>query len=506
MNPTVSLRGLSKSFGGSRALVDVSLDFAPGEIHGLLGQNGSGKSTLIKVLSGYHEPDSGTAVVRGQALKLPLSPRELRRLRIEFVHQDLGLAPTMSILENLRIGRYTRGLGGRIRWRAERHKTRELLRRFELSLDPNTRVSQLSQAERSIVAIMRAVQDVEEREEPGLLVLDEPTASLPANEVEMLFVMMRRVAAWGWAVLFVTHDVGEVFAITHRVSVLRDGRHVATRRTSDLDEAELVRLIIGRDLGALYPDTTSHAAGTVVQVRGLSGKAVEDVSFDVLKGEILGITGLVGAGYDELPYLIFGAHAPQSGVVVVGKETIASPNPVRSKRVGVALLPADRHELSAVPRATVKENVTMPWLRSFSRGLRLDHRAERTSVEQVLNRFQVRPPDPERPLFTLSGGNQQKALLARWIEMRPKVLMLHEPTQGVDVGARQGIFEILRDAAGRGTSIIYASVEYEDLARVCDRVLVFRRGRLAANLSGDALTHDQILAQCYQPARDGVGS
>jgi ribose transport system ATP-binding protein len=309
---------------------------------------------------------------------------------------------------------------------------------------------------------------------------------------------MRRVAGTGCAVLFVTHDVAEAFAIMDRVTVLRDGRRVATRKAGELEEAELIRLIVGRDLGDVYPQVETHVAGAVMEVSGLNGAVARDVAFSVGEGEVLGLTGLVGAGHDEVPYLLYGATPPRSGTIVVDGRPIGAPSPARCKRARVALLPSDRQHLSAIPAATVGENVTLPRLETFRRGPRLDHRAERTAVEQVLRRFDVRPPHPDRPFVNLSGGNQQKALLGRWIEMGPRVLLLHEPTQGVDIGARQGIFEILRGAAGGGTSIVYSSSEYEDLAHVCDRVLVFRRGRVIADLRGDALTHDQILSRCYQ--------
>jgi ribose transport system ATP-binding protein len=504
--PILSIRDVSKSFGSTRALDRVSIDVGPGEIHALLGQNGSGKSTLIKILSGFHASDDGSVELRGEPLQLPLPAAELRRLGLAFVHQELGLVDTLSVLENVRVGRFETGVGWRIRWRSERARTRALLRRFDLDVDPRTPVGSLGRTERAIVAIIRALDDMRTLageggpDRGGLLVLDEPTASLPEDEVRLLFETMRRVTESGSSVLFVTHRLEEVLAVCDVVSVLRDGRHVATERTRALDEPRLIELILGRPLDALYPDVEHEAAEPVLEVAGLGGATVRDVSFRVRSGEIVGLTGLVGAGYDEVPYLVYGARRATEGVVTIGGDAVGAASPHRARRLGVALLPGDRQRQAGIPRATVKENVTLPVLRRYSRLGRLEHRRERRDVRGVLERFRVRPPDPDRPLASLSGGNQQKALLARWVETRPRVLLLHEPTQGVDVGSRRDIFELLQGAVAGGTAVVYASAEHEDLAHLCDRVLVFRRGRLARELSGAGLTKQSIASACYAAA------
>jgi len=401
------------------------------------------------------------------------------------------------VVENLRVGRYETGFGGRINWGEERRRAHEQLRRFGLELDARTPLRALSQTERVIVAVMRALQDVEVRGGTGLLVLDEPTSSLPVDEVELLFGAVRNVVRSGSGVLFVTHDIDEVFQISDRVTVLRDGRVVATLDRTAIDSQGLIKLIVGRELVDLYPPSTGHEATTVMKVSTLSGDVSRDVSFSLRKGEILGLTGLVGAGHDEVPYLISGAKAPTSGEIAIDGRPLGSLSPERSTAAGIGLLPSDRQRQSGVPGATVKENITLPDLNSFRRGFRLDHRRERTAVEQVLDMFHIRPREPDRPFYTLSGGNQQRAVLARWLRMNPRVLLLHEPTQGVDVGARSGIFQILHESAAKGTSFVYASAEYEDLAHVCDRVLVFRHGRGVSELEGDRLRHDVIISHCY---------
>jgi ribose transport system ATP-binding protein len=497
--PILAVEGLTKAFGGTRALIDVSLDVRPGEVHALVGQNGSGKSTLIKILSGYHVADAGAVAIRGSPMRLPPPPSELRRLGIAFVHQDLGLVETMSVVENLRVGRYETGFGRRILWKRERMRTKSLLRRLGLDIDPDVPVARLSQAERVIVAVMRALQDVEDHAESGLLVLDEPTSALPAGEVESLFSSIRRVVGSGAGVLLVTHDVDDVFRVSDRVTVLRDGRRVATEDTASLSEHALITLIVGRELGELYPPSSAAGQGTLLEVKDLSGQVAHDVSFTLRSGEVLGLTGLIGAGHDEVPYLIYGA-SNGTGTIELDGRPLGTPSPERCKDAGIVLVPTDRKRRSTIPAATVAENVTLGALSSFTRGPRLDHRLERTAVEEALRLFQVRPADPGRPLLTLSGGNQQKAVLARWLRLEPRVALLHEPTEGVDVGARRGIFEILLGAVARGTSVVYASAEYEDLAHICDRVLVFRRGRVVSELEGDQLRHDVIAARCYATA------
>jgi ribose transport system ATP-binding protein len=494
--PILTVRGLAKAFGNTRALDGVSLDVAPAEIHALLGHNGSGKSTLIKLLSGYHAPDAGSVAIRGEEVSLPLAAVEQQRLGLRFVHQDLGLVPSISVLENLRVGRFETRAGGRIAWRAERARTRELLRRFDLDVDPDAPVARLSQTERAIVAVLRGLQDMDELG-GGLVVLDEPTASLPANEVHRLFDAMRRVTEQGSSVLFVTHRVDEVLEICDRASVLREGKLVATVRVAELDAAGLVRLIVGRDLGDLYPDAVHSTAGTVLSAEAISGAVVREATFSVREGEILGLTGLLGAGHDEVPYLLFGADPLAGGAIVDAEHGPLHPSPESSLAAGIALLPADRLRLAGIPRATVRENITLPALKAYRRRRGLDRARERRDAADVVRRISVVPADTEANLGALSGGNQQKALLGRSVLTRPRVLLLHEPTQGVDIGARQTIFEVLQESAAAGTSVVYSSVEYEDLAHLCDRVLVFRNGRIATELSGAALTHEAIVEASY---------
>jgi ribose transport system ATP-binding protein len=487
------------TFGSRTVLSDFGVDLRGGQVHALLGQNGSGKSTFIKILTGYHRPDDGGRLeVRGDPVGLPLQPGQPKELGLAFVHQELGLVPSLSILENLRVGRYETRRGWRIPWARERSYVRERLRRFGVDADPEASVESLVEADRAIVAIVRALEELSHVDQ-GLLVLDEPTVYLPRDAARQLFGTVREVTAAGHAVLVVTHRLEEVFQLADRVTVLRDGHHVVTTDVADVDEPTLVDHILGRSLDSLYPDA-DHARGDVVlKASGVRGEKLVDVGFELRRGEILGVTGLAGMGSEELPYLLVGAGNAAGGELEAGGDRLdlTRLRPGVAFRHGVALLPADRSRQGGVGEATVLENLTLSTLGRFFRNGRLHHRSERRHGAELLERFDVRPPAGGARFATLSGGNQQKVVLAKWFETGPAVFILHEPTQGVDIGARQQIFAELEQASAAGTAFIISSVEYEDLAHLCDRVLVVREGRVVAQLGRGELSASRIVEQCY---------
>jgi len=503
--PTVlSARNVSKTFSGRTVLRDLDLDIWPGEVHGLLGQNGSGKSTFIKILAGFHPPDDGASLeVAGKPVALPLDPSEPHLLGLSFVHQDLGLVPEMTVLENLRIRSFETGFGWRIQWRRERRYVREALDRFGLGhVSTRAEIASLRDVERAMIAIVRALEQLRGHT-GGLLVLDEPTAYLPRDGVDRLFQAVRTVAAAGHGVLFVTHRLEEVRALTDRVTVLRDGAQVETADTGSLTERDLIGRILGRTLGELYP-TAHHMRGELaLLVDGMTGSVVRSFSLRLHRGEIVGLTGLLGMGQEQVPHLLFGSQPAAAGRVELGGRPLdlARMTPRRAIAEGIALLPANRLRDGAAQVATVTENVTLPTLPAyFTRGL-LNHRRERRDVRTKMREFQVVPPEPTRVFAKLSGGNQQKALLAKWFATRPRIFLLHEPTQGVDIGAKQQIFERIRDVADAGGAVIIASVEYEDLAHLCDGVLVFRDGEVVAELRDADLTEHRIVEQCFASER-----
>jgi len=496
----VDAKGWSKTFTGRTVLRDVDLAIRPGEVHGLVGQNGSGKSTFIKILAGFHTPDAGASLkVRGEQVQLPLRGGTARDLGLSFVHQDLGLIDTATVLENLRIGNYETRAAWYVPWSRERQRVRRALARFGLEVDPDTKVADLREVDRAIVAIVRAIDQLE-RFDAGVLVLDEPTAFLPRDGIEQLFQAVRDIAASGFGVLFVTHRLDEILALTNRVSVLRDGALVAMVDTPSTTEEDLIARILGFSLDDLYPTPHKADGEVVLGVRELSGRIVDGLSFDVHGGEILGLTGLQGMGYEEVPYLLFGATPAVGGSVSVGaiSAKASALSPPDALRMGLALLPANRQRWGIVGPASVGENTTIPTLGRYFRGGVLRHRRETADVRRLIDAFDVRPPEADRQISTLSGGNQQKALLGKWFATDPKALLLHEPTQGVDVGARRQIFAQIRDVAAGGMSFVMASTEYEDLAHLCDRVLVFRNGRVVAELHGTELTQERIVEQCFR--------
>lgn len=498
-HPVIFARHWSKTFAGRTVLHSIDLAVRRGQVHGLVGQNGSGKSTFIKILSGFYAPDPGARLaVSGQDVPMPLRPNQPSRLGIAFVHQDLGLLDDASILENLRVGRYETRFLRRVPWRVERNRVRQVLDELGLRADSTTPVAALSPVQRARLAIARALEDL--RTFPtGLLVLDEPTVYLPRNQVEELFHAIRQVADSGFGVLFVSHDLDEVGAITDWVSVLRDGHLVASEPSRELSDEELSELILGFKLDKLYPAPRVGKGDTVLKVEAITDEYVLPLTFEVRKGEIVGLSGLLGSGHDRVPYMLFGATLMRSGRITLGRTPIETGHlsPSHMLSLGVALVPADRHRYGAVGLATVTENLTLVTLRRYFSRFVLDKHKERIRVLSLLEKFNIRPSDPSKRFIEFSGGNQQKVVLAKWLETSPSVLLLHEPTQGVDVGARRQILASIRAAADRGAAVLIASTEYEDMAHLCDRVLIFRRGSMISELDGHDLTHERVLELCF---------
>ena len=472
--PVLDIGDLSKTYPGQVALDRAELRVMPGEVHALVGQNGSGKSTLIKLLGGYVKPDHGGDVRFGGApVDLWTLGADVRR-RIRIVHQDLGLVPSLSTVENLGLGHgYHTGFGGRIRWREEVANAQQLLLAFGLAPDVRQPVATLTAAERAAVAIMRALQDWDESR-PSLLVLDEPTASLNRGEVDALFREVRRTAARGAGVLFVTHMLDEVLELADRVTVLRDGRVVAGGEpVASLDERRLVQLIVGRPVAELYPETTPAVGSAVLEVEQLYGIGLRGVNLKVHAGEVLGIAGLVGSGRETIAGAVYGATPRFAGKVLVNKRKVFA-TPRDSIRAGIAYVPADRKAHGLDLQERLHEHVPLPRLGPLQRRGRLRHAAARRESGDWVERLDVQPPLLDRRMEKFSGGNQQKAVLARWLRTDPRVLLLDEPTQGVDVGAKASIYQQIRAAATEGTAVLVASSDSEELVHVCDRVLVLR--------------------------------
>ena len=490
--PMLRISGLTKTFPGVRALSNLSLEVHPGEIVAVIGQNGSGKSTLVKLLAGVHSADSGTVEVLDESGDLLVGPDALEHLH--FIHQDLGLIPGLSSVENLGLGRRA-GLGAfsPVRKRRERREAETLVARFGEVFDVTAAVSTLTAAEQRILAIARALSGWLTHD--NLLVLDEPTVALPSGEVRRLFDAVRRVAAEGAGVIFISHRLDEVLDLADRIVVLRGGQLVADIETTAVDHDELVRLITGRQL-ADAPAPRAHSRGEpVLSARGLAGGSVIDLSFDLLPGEIVGVGGLIGSGREHVAALLFGALKRAGGEVVVRGEPLRSGDPRTAIRRGLAFVPAERREHGAIMDLYARENLTLPRLAPLRRRFgRLDRGAERRDVAEWARRVDLQPLDAERPLKLFSGGNQQKVVLAKWLRTDPLVLLLDEPTQGVDVGAQASVYALIAAAAESGAAVVVASSEAKEIEALCHRALVMRDGRVAATLARHELTEENLVS------------
>jgi ribose transport system ATP-binding protein len=493
--PALIASHVAKTFGRTRVLTDLNLQIRAGEIHALVGENGSGKSTFIKILSGFHSPDSGAELrVAGIELKHGSADASYER-GCRFVHQDLGLIDELSVVDNLHL---VTGFPTRFGTILQRRLHAEALRdlgRVGLSVDPAAKVGSLSPAMKTGVAVARALRpDLEHP--PQLLVLDEATATMPDDEVARLHTIVRQVASMGIGVLYVTHRLDEVFTLSDRVTVLRDGQKVTTQKTSDLDRVELVTLLIGSELDDVREaaDESHERSGRKrLEVHGLRCKPIQNFAMVATEGSITGIAGLTGSGRETILAAIFGAIEREGGVVSVDGVVVSPSRPRRAVRSGMAYLPPDRKTLGGLQGLTARENLSLLNLRPFWILGVLRRKREQREVETWFERLEVRPKDGvERPLATFSGGNQQKILFAKWMRVSPSVYLLDEPTQGVDVGAKALLHRQLLDVAASGGTVVMSSSDVDELAAICDRVIVMQDGLIERELPRTQLSASTI--------------
>jgi len=483
----LAVEHVSLHFPGTKALDDVSISVAEGTIHCLLGGNGSGKSSLIKILAGVYRADpGGTITVGDKTIDADrASPSWAKAAGLHFVHQDLGIFDDLSVAENLVIGRGFPVLGPTraIRWRALRRYAGDVLHRFGVEVDPRRLLSELAPADRTMVAIARALQDQSDTTE-GVLVLDEATVALPAAEIDVLFDALKRYAGAGQTIIFVTHRLDEVPRLADEVTVLRDGRVAATLVSSEVSKEKLVELIVGRALDHTDAATIAHEnEDLVLEVSNLSGGPMRGVSFGLRRGEVLGIAGLAGAGRTAILTTLFGVRPPGSGTLKLDGREVSFSGVDDAMDAGFGFVPEDRSE-SAFLDMSLRENLSAAQLPTSWHGLRLRQRAEIADARRSIEEFSIKAVSERQPFATLSGGNQQKTIVARWLRRRPKILLLDEPTHGVDVEARAEIYRLVREAVAGGSSVIVVTSEFEELARVSDRVLVLSDGRITHELEG----------------------
>ncbi|WP_243368802.1 sugar ABC transporter ATP-binding protein [Microvirga solisilvae] len=482
-SPILEMSGISKTFPGVRALSDVSLNVYPGEIHALMGENGAGKSTLMKILSGAYQADGGGEIrIDGKPVAIN-GPLSALHHGIATIYQELSLAPNLSVAENMLLGREKRR-GPIIDRGSMEEACRTVLKRLGVTFGSSTKVSELSMAERQLVEIARALIA-----NARILIMDEPTTSLSSRETEALFALVRQLRTDGMAIIYISHRMAEVYELADRVSVLRDGTYVGTLEREEISADRLVRMMVGRDLSSFYKknhDAKGSRGPVILSVRNMGdGQRVHDCSFDLHQGETLGIAGLVGAGRTELARLIYGADRRTIGDITLQGKPLSIRRPEDAIEAGVVYLTEDRKHLGLFLDMTVRENVNLNVLgRDARKGKILNLRAARERAAGAIKSLGIRVAGDIVPVGTLSGGNQQKVLLSRLLETRPRVLILDEPTRGVDIGAKSEIYRLIDELVRRGVGVIVISSELPEIVGICDRVLVMREGRIAGEVGG----------------------
>jgi rhamnose transport system ATP-binding protein len=484
----VALESVSKSFAGLTVLSNVSFDLRPGEVHALLGENGAGKSTLIKILAGLHRPDEGRILVKGAAASFN-SPRDAHHAGIATVHQELLLFPELTVAENVFLGQAPRTSWGGLDWVAMRRRARELLDSLDShDLDIDVRVGTLSVANRQRVEIARALA-----QDARVLIMDEPTAALAEADVRRLMDIVRRLKARSVGIIYVSHKLPEIFALADRVTVLRDGHHVATKPISEVNEASLVSMMVGRPLDRLYPPKIGKSGDVALEVRNLSYRnAVRDISFSMRRGEILGIAGLVGSGRTEAALTIFGITPATSGEILLEGQPVTIASPEAARDLGIAYVPEDRGLQGLVKSQSISENIALANLKQLMRGWFVDSGKVKAEANNAMTRFGVKARGPHQIVRELSGGNQQKVVLGKWLASTPKILIVDEPTRGIDVGAKVEIHQLLRKLASEGMAILMISSELPEVLGMSDRVIVMNGGQIVTTFAEGEITAEAM--------------
>lgn len=486
--PVLEIEGIDKRFGGIHALADVSFDLYAGEIHALVGENGAGKSTLIKTITGAYMPDSGTIKIDGQAYH-SLSPQQARELGVGVVYQEFNLLPDMSAAENIFLSRQPRGRFGLIDTRRRTQDARDLLARLGAThINPDMLSRDLTVGEQQIIEIAKALA-IDAR----ILIMDEPTAVLPASDVEQLFTVIRALRDEGHAIIYISHRLEEIFELADRVTVLKDGVTQATKEVAKTNNVELVHLMVGRELTDMYPEKDLVPGDAILKARDLCiENVVYDVNLDVREGEILGLAGLGGSGRTTICRALVGLADIDSGkVLYLGEE--AALTTAWAQGAGVALIPEDRKGHGLILDQCVRFNITLPSLRRLERWSVIRKRDELEPVKNAIENLDIRPPQPELEAGNLSGGNQQKVVLAKWLMTGPRLLIFDEPTRGVDVGAKAEIYKRMHEIAAEGVAIIMASSDLPELLGMSDRIVVLHEGRVAGELSREEATEESIM-------------
>ena len=485
--PLLEMRGICKQYPGVQALTDADLAVRAGEVHVLLGENGAGKSTLMKILSGAVRADAGTIRLAGVPVAIG-DPRRARQLGISTIYQELSLVPHLSAAENVFLGRAPTRWPGIVDWDAMRRAAAALFAGLGAAIDPDVRVRDLRLAQQQMVEVARALAG-----SARVIVMDEPTSALSDREVAQLFAAIERLTARGVAIVYISHRMDKVFRIGRRVTVLRDGRHVATHDIATVSVAQLVQLMANRTVADHYPRRTHQRGDELLRVDGMAGGALRGVSFVLHRGEILGIAGLVGAGRSRLARAITGAEPVEHGTVTLRGTPVKIASPAAAARAGIAYLPEDRKQQGLVLTLSVARNISMSRLGQVSRFGVISRRAERAQAERAIASLQIRTPGPDQIVLNLSGGNQQKVVIAKWLAAHAEVLIFDEPTRGIDIAARHDIYELMNRLVEQGAGIIMISSDLPEVLGMSDRILVMRAGAVQAELAAADASDTAVL-------------
>ena len=500
--PLVGMRSISKAFGPTVAVDGVDLDLLPGDIHGLVGENGAGKSTLMRVLSGFYADYAGEIVVDGRAVRI-LSPGQARALGIGLVHQELSLVPELTVADNIFLGREPPArLPGFIDLAASSVQARRLCAELGVHLHPDARVARLSIAERQLVEIAKGVAL-----NPRVLILDEPTSSLTRQEINRLLDIVRSLAAKGMAIVYISHKLDEVFDVADRITVLRDGKRVATAPTAEWTDAALVAAMVGRDLSSLFPRSRADQGAIRLEARHLGRPgAFHRVSFAVRSGEVVGVYGLMGSGRTAVAEALFGLAPAGEGDILIDGARVGIRSPLDAIAHGIAMTPEDRRVRGLVPMLPVRTNLSLRALRVLSRMGLISSAREYVEVQRMIETLAIRAASHDVHVSTLSGGNQQKIVIGRWLMIPPKVLILDEPTRGIDVGAKAEVHAIIDRLAGEGLAVLFISSELPEILGMSDRILVMRNGTLVGEFSRRDATEERIMAVAAGVSGEGRAS
>ena len=491
----LKMEHISKSFPGVKALQDVSLSLRYGEVHALIGENGAGKSTLMKVLSGLYHADEGEIIWEGKPLHLH-STKDSEQAGISIIYQELNLIPNLSIRENIFLGREKLKGGFLMDFKKTGNEAEKYIKMVGLDVDVTTPVGQLSIAQRQMVEVAKALS-----QNAKLIVMDEPTSSLTDRETEILMDVIRRLRDQGVTIVFISHRLNELFEISDRISVLRDGMSVGTVDTDQCTEDMLVTMMVGRDLSNIYPKVDTTPGDVVLDVKDLNaGDMVKNVSFSLRSGEILGFAGLVGAGRSETMRAIFGIDHAESGTITVQGKKLENHSPAEAIKAGIGFVPEDRKQLGLILNMTVRENTTLACLREEMAGGIMSTQKEKDITRQQIEQLSIKTPGDEQIVENLSGGNQQKVVIGKWLVTHPKILILDEPTRGIDVGAKKEIHQLMSDLAAKGVGIIMISSEMPEVLGMSDRIIVMHGGRICGEFGADDVSQQKIMSTILDAA------